>query len=925
MTSAAVSSDVGAYSGWSEADVVVRTRLSPPTRAAGAVYRHRLDHHDEDFRRRAVTLVKAPAGYGKSSLLAQWFEQLRQSDAAAGWLSLDPTPDDLMGFVRHLVAALQRARPEFGRKLDLFFGAAARPSVAGVTTTLANTLAAVDEDLFLFIDDFHLATDADVAAAMRALLERPPANVHFLLSSRHSLPFSLSRLRAKGAVAEIDSRELRFDNQEAAEFLRTSGHGALSLKDIETLVSQTEGWPAGIQLAAILLAQDRDRATLFSLLAGRHRHLCEYLTDDVIDRLPPDTVEFLAQTSILSRLCADLCDAVTGGRDARRRIDDLERQSLFLFSLDGERLWYRYHHLFASILRRRLAEQDPAIEQALHRRASDWFGRNGLVDEAFGHALDAGDTARAAGLLDEWCDRLLYNGRLPTVLRWADRLPVEALRPYPRVRLQAAFSHILEWRFAAAARIIAEVEADLAQGLAHSGATGRAALDVRHIVSHRKLMLFHFQDDTPNTERIIHEMISDFPDIDPYLRGNLETCLIYARREKYRLNNVERMDVNARDYYEKAGSLFVAVWHEAVLGPTYYLSGDTPMAVRSLETSMHTAARIDGEVSSLVAMPALLLADILTERNECERAAELIRIYGPEGEKQGFVDHLIAFFVTRVRLAQRAGDAEAANAAIREGGLSATRHGFARLENHMLHEEMRRAVADGDPASVRRLEAALAERRIEPALNPGPHTTTRDEPLAMAHCRAQTALGGLSEATRVARRWIAFANGRGALKTEVRMLVLLAVALAQDGREGEAMRSLREAVKKAARPRFIRSFLDEGPVVDQLLRSLFAGADAELGPTTAFGLELIRAFAEEGGEPASAPASDADAGLPEPLNLRESEVIKLVSMGLSNREIGARLGMTEGSVKWYLQGVFAKLNVRRRSMAVLKARKFGLA
>jgi LuxR family maltose regulon positive regulatory protein len=925
--------------GWGEwGGVLVRTRLSPPIRAAGTVYRHRLERYGEEFRLSLLTVVKAPAGYGKSSLLGQWFDQFRQSDAAVGWLSLDPSPDDLMGFIQHLVGALQISRPEFGRQLDLLFGSAARPSVAGVTSTLMNALGALAEDVFLFIDDFHLAVDADVVAAVQAMIERPAANLHIIISSRHSLPFSLSRYRAKGVVVEIDSGQLRFDNQEAAEFLRTAGHGNLSLTEIDTLVSRTEGWPAGIQLAAILLAQDPDRSALFSLLAGRHSHLSEYLTDDVIDRLPAATVEFLSTTSILSRLCPDLCDAVTGRADARAQLDELERQSLFLSSLDADRTWYRYHHLFASVLQRRLSEQPASQLSGLHRRASDWFSRNGLVDEAFSHAIDAGDMDRAAAILDEACDRLLYNGRLSTVLRWADRLPTASLRPYPRVRLQAAFSLILAWRFSDAARIIAEVESDLAASEARSQAGGGAetpshqggGLDIRHIVFHRKLMLYHFMDDTPNTERLINDTIKDFPDIDPYLRGNLETCLIYARREKYRLNNIERMDVHARDYYEKAGSLFVAVWHEAVLGPTYYLSGDVVMAQRSLETAMHTAERIDGQISPLVAMPALLLAELHYERNECARATELIRTYGSEAEKQGFVDHLVAYYVTRARLAMSQHDEEAASAALHEGHLSAARHGFARLENFVIHEEMRRAIADANLDAVRRLKDGLAQGDLDPALNPGPHSTTRDEPVAIAWSRANCALGDFAEATRVLKRWIAFTGNRGALKSEVRLLIVLAGVLAHDRREGEALRCIREAVKKAARPRFIRSFIDEGQIVEALLAKLFTGADAALGPTTAFGLELIRIFAADDGEvgdtPTStyAPSPANEMTLPEPLNARETEVIKLVSLGLSNREIGIRLGLTEGSVKWYLQGIFTKLNVRRRSVAVLKARKFGL-
>jgi len=371
------------------------------------------------------------------------------------------------------------------------------------------------------------------------------------------------------------------------------------------------------------------------------------------------------------------------------------------------------------------------------------------------------------------------------------------------------------------------------------------------------------------------------------------------------------------------------VWHEAVLGPTYFLRGDVQMAERSLDTAMRTAERIDGQISPLVAMPALLLAEIHYELNKCAHAADLISLYGPEAEKQGFVDHLVSYYVTRVRLALLRGDEAEATAAIRDGHLSAARHGFARLENFIVHEEMRRAIADGDMDEVRRIRSEFDDDDLERALIPGPHTTTRDEPLAVAWSRASCAFGEFADAAKVLRRWIAFVSGRGALKSEVRLLVVLAVILAHDGREAEALRCLRDAVKKAARPRLIRSFIDEGRIVQALLEKLFNGADEALGPTTSFGLELIRIFKgdidqDDGAPAAERPDASGELSLPEPLNKRETEVIRLVANGMSNREIGNRLGLTEGSVKWYLQCIFTKLNVRRRSIAVLKARKFGI-
>jgi len=909
-------------------EILVRTRLRPPFRASGTIHRHRLQEMVAEVRRHTLSLVKAPAGYGKSSVLGQWFDALRRDGFAVGWLSLDSISDDLTGFFRYVLAALQISRPNFGQRMSPLLGLARRPTVVQIKAAFLDAIMDADEDLFLFIDDFHLVEDDEISKTIHSILTNPPHNLHIVLSSRHVPSFSLSSLRSKGNLLEIEGDALRFDNGEAREFLQLAGHRTLLESQVETLVDRTEGWAAGIQLASISLAQKSNTTSFFSFISGSHHHLSEYLADDVLRNLNADTYDFLLSTSVLSRLCPELCDALTGRDNARQQLNLLERQSLFLCSLDNERVWYRYHHLFARFIGQKQIERDPASIVVLHRRASDWFARQGLIEEAFDHAIEAGDMMRAGELLELSCSRLFYKGGLSTILRWSDRIPADTLQKFPRAKLEIAFSIILEWRFDEAAKIIEAVERTISAE--SRSARDEKGVSIGDVLIHRKMMLNHFMDDTIATERLIQEAIDKFPDGDPYLRGNFETCLVYTWREMYRLQNTDKIDARARGFYEKAGSTFVLVWHEAIMGPTYFLRGDTELAINSLQTAMKIAESLHGGASPLMAIPALLLAEVLYEGNRCAEASALIEKFGGMAETLGFVDQLVSFYVTKTRLLVRAGQMEDAKNTLRQGRLSAEKHGFIRLKRFLELEEVVMAIATTDLDAVKRFLADGSESEREKVLRPGSHTTTRDEAHAVRIARSLSAMGDHAQAIAILRRWTAFAAARGALRSEVRLLIVLAVAQARDGREGEAMRSLREAVKKAVRPRIIRSFLDEGPAVRTLLEKLFKGTEDIASQTVGFGQDLIKAFAAEDRESAShvenhfGDAEDDAPLLPEQLNEREIEIMRMVAGGLSNKEIGLRVGLTEGSVKWYMQTIFTKFDVRRRSQAVLRARKFGI-
>jgi LuxR family maltose regulon positive regulatory protein len=515
-------------------------------------------------------------------------------------------------------------------------------------------------------------------------------------------------------------------------------------------------------------------------------------------------------------------------------------------------------------------------------------------------------------------------------MRWSDQIPPDVRSQFPRLQLEIAWSIILEWRFDDARKIIMDVETLLVQW--RSQRQRLEYLDsVSRIVLHRKMMLALFMDDMPLCEKYVLELLHDFPSEDPYLRGTLENCLIHSRREMFRLDNVDKMDRWARHFFEKSGSKFVLVWHESILGPTYHLRGDTELAETALLSAMEIAEYVDGPDTPLQAMPAMLLAEIKYEKNEIQPSEGLIDRFQRQAEKQGFVDHLAAYYVTRARLLHRNGDLKEAKRVIAEGKAAAEFRGFRRLASRLDYESVRLADRTGDLSVLRAIAARGDVAEEKQRLMPGQHSMGYDEQFVLSWQLACRQLGRAREAIDVLKSWTAFAADRGALRSEVRFLIALSQCLAVAGEEGEALRKLRAAVQKAARPRYLRSFIDGGELTLMLLRKLFAEGAERTGTVSEFGLELIEAFAGEppgllvvGTTDGGSIAPEPELAPPESLNERERDILRLVAWGLSNKEIACKLGMTEGTVKWYLQQIFSKMDVRRRSMAVRRARQFGL-
>src|SRR5512133_2827884 len=440
-----------------EQDVLLATKLHVPRPRPGFLSRPRLLERLAEGVAGDLALVCAPAGFGKTALLADW---ARRSQRPVAWLSLDPGDNDPARFWRHVAAALDRVCPGIAEQIAPLLSPSAPPSFEGLVTALINELAAQPEQVLLVLDDYHLVDAQPVHASVGFLLEHRPPGLRLLRASRADPPLPLARLRARGQLAELRAAELRFTPKEAAAVLREAVGPDLPLPDaaVGALTTRTEGWAAGLQLAALSLRGQSDVAGFVAMFSGSHRYILDFLSEEVLDREPDELRQFLLETSVLERLSGPLCEAVTGRADSQQLLEQTERANLFLVPLDEVRGWWRYHQLFTDLLRARLHQQQPERVPQLHRAAAAWSEAHGLADDAVRHALAAGDATWAARLVERHVDELILRSEGATLARWLAALPAELVGCRPRLLLAQALLTGLSGRLEAGGGLLGAAE-----------------------------------------------------------------------------------------------------------------------------------------------------------------------------------------------------------------------------------------------------------------------------------------------------------------------------------------------------------------------------------------------------------------------------------------------------------------------------------
>jgi LuxR family maltose regulon positive regulatory protein len=883
---------------------LLATKLQIPPSIPHAVHRVRLvDALERAVLDHKLVLVAAPAGYGKTTTLAQWAEA---SDCLVGWLSLEAEDDDPDRFLRYLVGAWARIQPEIRDRPAGLLTGAMLPDREAVLAAFINAAAEMPDQAAIVLDDYHLIEDATIHSALTFLIDHLPPNVHVVIASRGEPPLPLARYRARGESAELSPADLTFSVDETGEFLNRVKELALPGDEVARLQTHLEGWIAGLQLVALTLQRgltpvDRPH------VGGRHRFVADYLRQDVLDRLPEEVRRFLLQTSILDSLCGPLCDAVTGGSDGQRVLELLESENLFLVPLDDHRAWYRYHRLFAEVMRAELLLGDAEEVPRLHRRAAVWHLEQDLPESALAHAIAGEDLGLAVRVFEIHVNAFLQSGQYRTVQRWLDTIPAAWYAAYPAFDLARAGLFAFTGDFEACVRCVDDVE----QRLAHVQAE-RARVPLAKVTAIR-CAIACMQNDLVRAEALAARALRDLPEEDAAFRGLIHGALGDSYRQNGRWHEAEAWYVKALEYAHTPALRVELVHIFGALADLDLRRGRLGRALeywrRALSASQEPEnwGRLELPVTGWV---LLRLGELSYERNRLEEAREYIRRGLERAELGGDVRALIAGYVIAARVRLTAGEEEAAA-------------DFLERARPLLDQAL---WSDWTSRYERcRIELWLAQGRLRDAVD-RVETALQDEtflgrpesePARLAFARVLFASGepqARARANALLDQVLGAAEAEGRTGVAIEALAIRALARRSAGDEPAALRDAERALRLAEPEGYVRLFADLGLPMVRLLEEVRAR-----GVMPDYAERLLEA---------SGAGSQLDAAgepsLPEPLSPREREILRLMSAGLTNREIAQQLFVSPETVKKHGASIFAKLAVGNRTEAAARARAMGL-
>ena len=853
---------------------------------------------------RKLTLISAPAGFGKTTLAAAW---IAACDRPAAWLTPDEGDSDPTRFLTYLVAALQTIAVDFGRELLNVLQSGSGPPGEAILTLLLNEIAAIPDDFVLVLDDYHLI-DAQVVDEMLAfLLEHLPPQMHLLLTTREDPNLPLARYRVGGQLNELRVADLRFSPAEAAEFLNRAMDLDLTVEEIAALESRTEGWIAGLQMAALSLQGRAETTEFIQAFTGSHHFVMDYLVEEVLQRQPPDVRDFLLQTSILKRLSGPLCTAVTDQENSQGVLERLDRGDLLIVPLDERRHWYRYHHLFADVLQARALLEQPERMPVLHRRASIWYEESGSAADAIRHALAAHDFERAANLVERAWPEMNQHFQEGAWLRWANELPPEVIGARPvlclnyawallnRGQLEASEAHLQTVeRWVAAEETAVPIIADEGQykTLPASLAAARsfqaqARGDVSATVQHGRRALELY---TPENH---------------LARGVAAAILGLAYLTNGELEEAHTTLAGGMVDMQAAGNILFALRGTYILADIRLAQGRLREAIRTYEQYLQLAAQHGESALRGTADLHLRLSELYIEQGNEHAAAEQLRRGAELGGKGATPVWRYRLHLAQARSKMAQGDLDGALAQ-----LDAAERCYVRTPVPDLHPipalKARVWIAQGrlDEARAWAIREGLSVEDDLSYVREFEHITLARLLEAQAfHDRASDFL----------QRLLGAAEEGGRMGSALEILLLQALAFQAQDDMPRALAALDGALALGAPQGYVRLFVDEGTPMARLLSSTL---DRGLQPD--YTRMLLAAF-----EPVP-PTPPGPQPLIEPLSLRELEIMGLIAQGLSNRQISERLFLALSTVKGHNGRIFAKLAAQNRTEAVARARELGL-
>ena len=876
--------------------ILLETKLQRPPVRADLVARPRLLAMLDQAVAHPLTVVSAPAGSGKTTLVADWCSGIEPGGTTVSWLSLDTAEDDPVLFKHYLVAALERAGVEL-TQLGASVRADASLPLEIVVASLINELDGHPSDVVLVLDDFHVITCPEVQGAVRTLAVHAPPPLHLVVSSRTEPPLGLPALRARGRLHEINGEDLRFEPGESRTLLSLVTQREVDPAEAELIERQTEGWAAGLQLVALsargLSDESRRAGPTF------RRFAFDYLADEVFDGLDEATRRFLVRTSILTRLTGGLCDAVTGEQGGAARLADLYRRNLFTVALDEQDEWLRYHHLFRDFLRQRLDEIRPDERAAMHRAASQWLRMNGFVDEAIEHATEAGDLDAVRELIEDALPSIVARNDFATAERWLAELTSQDIARRPAVGLSVARMRVMQGRLADASEILDQAQIMLDDGGA-SPAFDRVGLQA--MAANTKASVLRFHGDLAGAERVSDDALAELPGERRQERAWLLHSRALARFDQGDAQMVRELPALAEQCLAAGHpSGFVAAQY--MLATSRLLKGNPRDAMALAEEALARLAGADRTPAAALLHTVLALGSY-----------ELDDLSAAE-------THLRSAFAADTPLSYSGTttppDVVAAQIALARGNRDEAMAVILRLESRLSLTESHQALTR-IPMFIARLHLLLGDR-VEAArwaatcgldLDGEPSMRTEDQYLTLA--RILIADQRPSEALPMLARLETTASAAGRFGRVVEVRVAEALALEAMRERAGALRALVEALRLGAASGLVRTIVDGGPEIIPLLRAAAAQRRGD-----EYAAHLLERHADSA-------QRTSDARLVEPLSNRELDVLHLLSSGCSNGEIAKELVVSLATVKTHVQNIFGKLEVHTRTQAVARARELRL-
>jgi LuxR family maltose regulon positive regulatory protein len=885
-------------------ETLLRTKLFIPSLRPNLVPRQhlieRLKHGLQLGHR--LTLISAPAGFGKTTLVGEW---VAGCDRPAAWLSLDESDNDPARFLTYLVAALQTVAPNIGEGVLAVLQSPQPSPIDSLLTTLLNELAAEPEAFVLVLDDFHVIESPGVERSLALILDHMPPQMHLAIATREDPRLPLARLRVADHLTELRVTDLRFTFTEATDFLTQVMGLNLSAEDIAALEIRTEGWIAGLQLAALALQGmvsmrgQEDATDFIKSFSGSHHFVLDYLLEEVL-RLQPESIQsFLLQTAILDRMTGTLCDAVTGQENGQATLEHLQRANLFIVPLDGERRWYRYHHLFADLLRQRLQQLQPGRTPELHVRASAWYEKNGIGIEAFQHAAAANDIDRAARLIDFDGVPLQYRGAEALVLKWLATLPAKELDARPSLWVTYASALNLTGQPADAEDKLVAAEAALSTRTVTGSVTpdDKTSDLIGHIAAVRAMVAVG-QHQLETILEQSHRALTYLPHDNLTVRTIATWTLGYAYQLQGNRAAASQAYTEVISTSQGSGDIISTLAATVGLGNIQESENRLYLAAESYKLGL----QLFGDKPQPVVCGVYLgLARIHYQWNDLEVAQRLGQLCIQLALQIESIDTpaVCGTLLARLKLAQ--GDVGEANALLAEADHFARQHNYAHRLPEVAAIKALSLLHQGDLAGA----ADLAEKHDLP----------------MSQARVQLAQGDPSAALGTLEPVRRQVEEKGHEDERLQVIVLQALAHHVHGGNKMAVQLSCEALALAEPGGMIRIFVDEGLPMAQLLSEV-----AVIGMRSDYLDKILAAFeAEERTSNDDASLSPVPGPgvqpLIEPLTPREREVLRLIAAGNSNPEIAAKLVIAVTTVKTHVKNIYGKLQVTNRYQAVARAKE----